>query len=321
MIPSYSGFGIVAVMKRLFSSSILAAITLLLSGGCREKTGPVVARVGSIPITLTEVQNRLRDTPPAYQHYVGTEEGRKQYLQLIIREKTVLAKAQKEGINRDASYEKAIEKFKDHQASQLAEYKDSLLVESYLRKLRSKDLAATDAEVQSYYDAHRAMYDHPQEVLASHILVNTRPEAEQVLKRLQAGESFDKVAREVSRDPSSAAQGGRLGPFRHGTLVPEFEDAAFKLQKGETSGIVQTQFGFHIIKKMGQRDLPPRPYAEVKEDIRRQLERAKFDQWVTKQESELGVKIDESAAALLSLPVAPSADVSPNEPAQEMPKP
>jgi peptidyl-prolyl cis-trans isomerase C len=308
-------------MKHSISSSIFIVLGVTLLAGCRDQKGPVVAKVGSIPITLREVQTRLREMPPAYQQYVGTSEGRRQYLQLVLREKTVLARARQEGLNRDASYQKAIEKYKDRQASQLEDYKDSLLVETYLRKLRTKDLAATDADVQAFFDQHQALYAHPQEAMVSHILVNSREDADQVIARLKAGEAFDKIAHDVSRDPSSAAQGGRLAPFRHGTLVPEFEDAAFSLKKEQVSGIVQTQFGFHIIKKLGQVDLPPRSYADAKEEIRRQLERMKFDQWVTKQETELGVKIDEPTAALLSVVAVAQPEARADESAQEMPKP
>jgi peptidyl-prolyl cis-trans isomerase C len=308
-------------MKYPSSLSLFALSFGLLLTGCQTKTkGPVVAHVGSINVTLDEIQRRLRDTPPAYQQYVGTSEGRKQYLQLILREKTVLAKAQQDGIAHDASYEKEIEKFKEHQAAQLSDYKDTLLVESYLRKLRSNTLGVTDAEVQAYFDAHQEFYSQPQEIMASHILLNTREDAETVLARLKNGESFEKLAHELSRDPSSAAQGGHLAPFRHGTLVPEFEAAAFALKKGQISNVVQTQFGFHIIKKLGQVDLPPRTYADAKEEIRRQLERAKFDQWVTKQESELGVKVDESMAALLSVQTPGPTESPAGDPAQETPK-
>jgi len=307
-------------MNHRFLRSVFVVSALFLAAGCDKKSGPVVAQVGSTPITLEEVQKRLRDTPPAYQHYVGTAEGRKQYLQLIVREKTVLTKARQDGMDNDPSYKKAVAGFKERQTQQLEDYKNTLMVESYLQKLRGKDLAVTDAEVQAYYDAHRAPYDHPQEISAAHILVNTLEEAQQVLSRLKAGEPFEKIARDVSRDPASAAQGGRLAPFRHGTLVPEFEQAAFALKKGQVSAVVQTQFGFHIIKKIGQADLPPRPYADFKEDIRRQLERSKFDQWVMKQETELGVKIDEPTAALLSLPPAGQAGNPAGEPAQETPK-
>ena len=309
-------------MKYPHSVTLFALSAGLFLNGCQTHSkSPVVARVGSIEITLDEVQRRLHDTPPAYQQYVGTAEGRKQYLQLMLREKTVLAKARQDGLQRDASFEKEIEKFKAHQADQLADYKDTLLVESYLRKLRSKDLAVTDAEVQAYYDQHAEFYTHPQEIMASHILVNTREEAETVLARLKNGESFEKLAHELSRDPGSAARGGRLDPFRHGTLVPEFEQAAFALKKGQISNVVQTQFGFHIIKKLGQVDLPPRPYADAKDEIRRQLERVKFDEWVMKQESELGAKVDESTAALLSLPAPGQPEIPAGEPAQETPKP
>ena len=314
-------FDIVGVMKSLFSFSLFTVFASLFFAGCQTHSkSPEVAHVGSVSISLDDVQRRLHETPAAYQQYVSTTEGRKQYLQLILREKTVLVKAQGEGIQHDAAYKKEIEKFKDRQAAQLADYKDTLLVESYLRKLRGKELAATDADVQAYFGQHQDIYLHPQEVMAEHILVNTHDEAEQVLARLKKGESFEMLARQVSRDPASAAQGGRLAPFRHGTLVPEFEEAAFALKKGELSNIVQTQFGFHIIKKIGQVNLPPESYADAKEAIRNQLERAKFDAWVTKQEAELGAKTNESTAALLSLSAQGSGDASAGQPAQEMPK-
>ena len=213
----------------------------------------------------------------------------------------LLSEAKDLGIPRDPAYKAAVQKFKIEWDRRLREYKETLLVESALRRLRSKDLAVTDTEVEKYYDDHRADYDKPMEVQASHILVNTEGEAEAALGRLKAGESFDKVARAVSKDPATAVRGGKLAPFRRGTLVPEFEDAAFRLKVGETSGIVKTQFGFHIIRKLGEKMLPPRSLAEAKEEIRAKLERDKFNQWVTAKQATLGVHVDEQAMSQFTL--------------------
>lgn len=84
---------------------------------------------------------------------------------------------------------------------------------------------------------------------AAHILVNHEYEAQDILKKIERGESFEKLAKDFSLCPSSA-EGGHLGEFSRGKMVPSFEKAAFSLQLGEVSPITRTQFGFHIIKRL-----------------------------------------------------------------------
>ena len=89
----------------------------------------------------------------------------------------------------------------------------------------------------------------PDKVHCAHILVKTEPEAKIVIERLNKGEKFSNVAREVSLCPSGK-RGGDLGTFTRGKMVKEFETAAFALEKGQTSGVVRTKFGCHIIKRL-----------------------------------------------------------------------
>ena len=89
----------------------------------------------------------------------------------------------------------------------------------------------------------------PSQVHCAHILVKSESEAKAVLERLKKGEKFSAVARAVSRCPSGK-KGGDLGTFTRGKMVKEFESAAFALGKGEVSGVVKTQFGYHIIKRL-----------------------------------------------------------------------
>ena len=89
----------------------------------------------------------------------------------------------------------------------------------------------------------------PDKVHCAHILVKTEQEAKTVLERLNKGEKFSNVAREVSLCPS-AKRGGDLGTFTRGKMVKEFETAAFALEKGQTSPVVRTKFGCHIIKRL-----------------------------------------------------------------------
>jgi len=285
------------VIRGLFF--VLAALGL--STCQRAPQGPVVARVGGSSITLEDLKARLTETPAAYRQYAASPDGRRQFLNLLIREKILLAEAKKLGIPQDPAYQQAVAKFKDEWKRRLQEYQDTLQVESALRRLRTKDLAATDTEVDKYYEGHRADYEQPIEVSASHILLSSEADAQRALDRLQAGEPFERVAKDMSKDPATAVRGGKLAPFRRGTLVPEFEDAAFKLHVGEVSGIVKSQFGFHIIRKLGEKQVPAQAAADVKEEIRAKLERDKFDQWVAAKQALLGVTVDEQAMSNLSL--------------------
>ena len=89
----------------------------------------------------------------------------------------------------------------------------------------------------------------PKEIKASHILVNHEYEAKDLLKKIEQGENFEDLARDYSLCPSGK-EGGYLGEFTRGKMVPSFEKAAFALNVGEVSPIVRTQFGFHLIKRL-----------------------------------------------------------------------
>jgi len=277
---------------------VLAGLGL---AACQRQEGPALAQVGTYRITAEDLRARLVDTPAAYRQYAASAEGRRQFLNLLIREKILLNEAKLLGIPRDPAFQQAIAKYKVDEKRRMKDYRDTLQVDSALRRLRTTDLAATDTEVAQYYDEHRADYDHPVEIVASHILLSSEEDAEKALARLKAKEPFERVAREMSKDPGTAVRGGKLAPFRRGTLVPEFDDAAFRLKVGETSGIVKSQFGFHIIRKLGEKSLGPRSGADVKDEIRAKLERDKFDRWVSAKQAQLGVTVDEQAMARLSL--------------------
>jgi parvulin-like peptidyl-prolyl isomerase len=205
-------------------------------------------------------------------------------------------------LDRDDTYRHALAQFKDQWKHRLKEYEETLLIESYLRQLRSKELAVTDQEVQRFFNDHALEFQKPVEVQARHILLSSPEEAQRALARIQAGEPFEKVAQEMSKDPVTAARGGQLNAFHRGMLVPEFEEAAIALNPGEISGVVKTQFGFHIIKKTGQKQLPPQSFADAKEEIRARLEREKFDQWVTSKQSSMGVRMNEQVMDALAKP-------------------
>jgi peptidyl-prolyl cis-trans isomerase C len=274
----------------------------------------VVAQVGSAQITLGDLRDRLQETPAAYQQYVASAEGRRQFLNLIVREKVLLLEAQKAGLQRDPHYRVAIDRFVAQSKRRIKDYKEGLLVEMALERLRMKELAVTDADVQRYYNEHLTDFNHPIEIEASHILVSSESAGQKALSLLKQGVPFETVARQMSTDPASAAQGGKLAPFQRGTLPAEFENTAFALKNGQVSGLVKSSFGYHIIKKIGERALAPKSLDQAKEAIRARLERDRFDQWVSKAEAAIGVRVDNAAlSALSAAPLTSSVAANPQE--------
>ncbi|WP_165916373.1 peptidylprolyl isomerase [Marinisporobacter balticus] len=128
--------------------------------------------------------------------------------------------------------------------------KNQIKTDMYVNKFQQKmieDLKLTDKKLEADYKKNEAVYTKDQ-TKASHILVEDEKTAKDLLKRIKSGEDFGKLAKEFSKDPGSAMNGGDLGIFGKGMMVPEFEAVAFSLKPGEVSDPVKTQFGYHIIK-------------------------------------------------------------------------
>jgi peptidyl-prolyl cis-trans isomerase D len=137
----------------------------------------------------------------------------------------------------------------------------------------------TDAEVQAYYTAHQDEYQIKDQVKVRHILIAVpagadaktdaaaKAKAEDLLKQIKSGGNFADLASKNSDDPGSKTQGGELGWLDPGKTVPEFDKAAFSLAPGQTSGVIKTQFGYHILQVEDKHSAHLRPIAEVKPDI------------------------------------------------------
>ncbi|MFP4467047.1 MAG: peptidylprolyl isomerase [Candidatus Goldiibacteriota bacterium] len=161
------------------------------------------------------------------------------------------------------------------------------------------EISISEDRISNYYSINRKDYEKPERVNASHILIipdasPTSPTglteegaqelAAEVLKKAKAGEDFGGLARQYSQDPGSKNNDGELGWFERGTMIKEFEDAAFSLKKGGISDVVKSQFGYHIIKVHDKEEGSRPTYEKVKGQIREEL---------TKQE---GLKLAEKKA-------------------------
>lgn len=144
-------------------------------------------------------------------------------------------------------------------------------------------LAVSEAEIKTWYDGHKDQFQQPEERRASHILIaaeklgkdKAKAKAEELLKEIQKNPAaFADLAKKNSDDPGSASKGGDLGFFGRGMMVKPFEDATLKLKEGEISGVVESDFGFHIIKLTGIHAAKEKPLAEVRAGIEAELKKA-----------------------------------------------
>lgn len=159
----------------------------------------------------------------------------------------------------------------------------SLTIQQLLEQEVTSGIEVTDDEVRTFYEENTQMFEQSESVKASHILIDTRDaeteeakqealsRAEDLLDQVEGGADFAELAREYSEGPS-ASSGGSLPQFSRGEMVPPFEEAAFALEPGETSDIVETRFGFHIIRVEEKSGGGTTPYEEVKPQITQYLE-------------------------------------------------
>jgi peptidyl-prolyl cis-trans isomerase C len=148
-----------------------------------------------------------------------------------------------------------------------------VLIEELLRQKVTPASQVTEEEIKKAYEDNRIQLT-TEAVKVSHIMVKTETEAETIQTELKAGKSFEELAKAKSQDAGSAEKGGDLGMLSRGQTEPEFETAAFALKDGEVSGVVKTQYGYHIIKVLSH-ETTLQPYDEVKGRLREMLEKQK----------------------------------------------
>ena len=229
----------------------------------------VLATVGGMPITEDEVNGFLMNLGQRGQMY-NNPEGRKEILKQLIANKLMLLDAKRNLFEAEAEFK-----------AQLAKVKDELLA-SYAANKVLRNVSVTEKDAKDYYEANKDKFVGDASVNASHILVDNEELAKELIAKVKGGElSFEDAAMEYSSCPSKA-QGGNLGDFGRGQMVPEFDQAVFAMEVGEiTDAPVKTQFGYHLIKLNSKKDAELMPYADIAEDIKRALtqekQRAAFD--------------------------------------------
>jgi len=235
----------------LLASSLGAALVL---AGAAHADPKIVAKVDGVPITEDDVGDALLDIGPGLPQKLEGPARQKYVVDYLIDLKLVAKKAEADKLDAGADF-----------ARRLAYYHDKLAMETLLTSV-AKAAVTEEAERKAYDEAAKAQ-PPAEEIHARHILLPTEEDAKAALARIKAGEDFAKVATELSKDP--AGEGGNLGWFTKDRMVPEFADAAFKLQPGQVSDPVKSQFGWHIIKVEERRMRTFPPFDQVKDQAAR----------------------------------------------------
>ncbi|MEK1886776.1 MAG: peptidylprolyl isomerase [Phyllobacterium sp.] len=236
----------------------------------------VLATVNGEKVTVKDVDQIAADLDPQFSR-LPEEQRRLAALAAIIDIKSLAAKAESEKLDQTPDFKARLEFLKDR----------ALHNDYFKQQVVDK---ITDADIRARYDKEIAAMPPQNEVRARHILVKTKEEAEAIIKELDGGASFEDVAKAKSTD-GSAAQGGDLGYFGPGQMVPEFEKAANELEIGKYSKVpVQTQFGFHVIKLEDKRVQQPPAFDQVKEQVKSLLIRERYLDLVKKDRGDLKIE-------------------------------
>ncbi|MGF7006472.1 peptidylprolyl isomerase [Aminobacter sp. BE322] len=223
----------------------------------------VVATVNGQDITEADITLAESDLGAQFGR-LPPEQRRAAALSSIIEIRLLAAQAAEKGLDKDAEFQRRM----------------AFLTQRALHgEMVEKEVAGklTDADIRARYDKEIAAQPPVNEVHARHILVKTKEEAEAIIKKLDGGEDFQKLANENTTDPSGKTSGGDLGYFGPGQMVPEFEKAALALEVGKyTKEPVQTQFGWHVIRVEDKRAQQPPAFEQVKEEVRSLLIREKY---------------------------------------------
>ena len=272
---------------------------------------PVIITAGKIQIRKSEFENAVKTLPEQYQGY-AMGPGKRQFADDYLRMKMLAVEGMNAGLQNDPQVQE-----------QLNLMRENLVANAELQKIE-KDVKVTDAEVQKYYEDHKSEYEN---VKARHILIafkgspaaqkgkkelteeEAKAKAESLRAKLVAGGDFAALAKAESDDTGSGANGGELGSFSKGQMVPEFEKAAFETKAGEIAPVVRTQYGYHIIQVQEHKVTP---LADVKANIEKKLSSEKLQARLDEMKKSLNPTYSEAyftpvAAPKQMLPPNPAA--------------
>lgn len=244
-------------MHRLTASVTGSVLALFVAGGVAAQDAPsasdVVATVNGTEITLGQMIITRSQLPPQYQQ-LPDDVLFNGVLDQLIQQQVLADTLDSDPLRVTLALENE---------------RRALLAGEVVNQINNQSV--TEEGVMALYDEMVAGMGPAEEFNAAHILVETEDEALAVIARLESGEDFAELARELSTDFGSGANGGDLGWFGTGVMVPPFEEAVLSLEVGEVSAPVETQFGFHIVTLKETRDVTPPALDQVRGELEAEL--------------------------------------------------
>jgi peptidyl-prolyl cis-trans isomerase SurA len=320
-------------MKRKILFPLFSILALLLPLRLQgEVVDRIVALVNGEIITLSELEqmgkhfyDEVRQTSTAGEQEKNMKKARREVLDRLIESKLLEEEMKKRKIevperDVDAAIQDVLKSSKltendmkealAREGMTYATYRQKVRDELGKMRLVSREIKSKivieEEELRAYYRKNQEKFTDPLEVKLQQIFfpvpekssreetAAVQREAQAILERARKGEDFAELARKHSRGPE-AREGGVLGYFKHGELMPELEEAGFKLRPGETSDLVRSPAGFHILRVLERKGGEPRPFAEVQFKIREELSEAeaqkKFEQWMKELKSRAYIEI------------------------------
>ena len=277
------------MIKKLISSLAVVAVIILFVSGVASAADPeILARVGNKNITKADIEALISFYPANQQAIIRMDPKNEEAL--LNNYVTILAVAEtarRQGFDKEKNMRKQIQILSDEH-----------LAKGYVQKNVLSKVKVTDKDVEEYYKNHPKEFEKPETVKARHILIGfkgdmtedqkkeLRKKAEDVLKKAKGGDDFAQLASEYSDDPGSKTKGGELGYFPKGNMVPEFENAAFNLKPGEISNVIETPYGYHIIKVEDKKAGEMPAFDSIKEQVRvkatQDAEQKKINEFIEK---------------------------------------
>ena len=284
-------------MKRTLRTAFSTLALLTATATIAYADDYVMLKVNQEDISAAEVEamwNSLFPQPDAPKLTQVEPKIRDNVVRGIITERLLYAEALKQGLDKSADVEKQMEMLRK-----------KIIVKELLES--KTEGVVKDEDVKREYDRLAAKAKNEQEVRARHILVATEQEAKDIKARLDKGEAFEKLATESSKDPGSAKEGGDLGYFTKDKMVKSFAEAAFKLNKGQVSAPVKSDFGWHIIKLEDKRNVAPPAFADVKDQVKTSLQEKALATYVQQLVDKSDVKMFDAKGKEIPFEKAPKA--------------
>lgn len=218
----------------------------------------ILAIVNGVQIKENDLEAAIMRYPAERRSYLQSENGKQQLLDQMISFELMYNYGKELGLESNEEY-----------MAQLERAKKDLLTQTVINKELS-EVKVNEEEIKTYYENGKDNFREDAQVRAKHILVETEEEANNIAKEIESGVVFEDAALKHSKCPSSQ-NGGDLGFFAKGSMVPEFEEAAFSLDVDKVSAPIKTQFGYHLIKVVDKKEAKEKSLEEVKDAVQRAI--------------------------------------------------